>query len=502
MQLARKKRVLWGVLALAGLTFFALGFIGFDAGSLKEKIVAAVWEKKARKLEIKGDLRLKILPRLAVEMDNARLSGPNGEGEFLEIGQLRGGLQILPLLGGRFIVEQIEVRDFVLFAEQNEDGSTNFDDLFAREEETDSKPLDLAIGKIAFAGGRLSWHELASGQRFILEDFYLNSDLLGMKAQGNLEMGGKVTGAPLEGLLVSFKSGYRIEGEAKTLHLNEADLTLASKEQKLRWRARELTADWGALLLTIAGMKLEGEMGKLTAVLAVDELNLGQESGAVQGGSLRFTLQADESASFSLEAKLPALQGEGGNWHGEPLEASLAGKWQESELTGKIVLPLTLQRHAGGMRIGADGLTLEAKAAGGGLKEALDGSLYGSFALLLPEGTSSGKIELLAGESRLDLDWQTTMPPALVFRASLNKLNVDRYWNMAGSSEEKTDNGEEASSFALPFALDGVLRVGELVVNGMRVENLASRIVWEDGRLALGAEAKEGTEQKSVAPLR
>ncbi|MCL2022564.1 MAG: AsmA family protein [Betaproteobacteria bacterium] len=505
----RIRKALLGTMCLVFLAFLAVCFIGFDGEALKERIVAEAQAKTGRALEIKGALRLKILPRLAVEINDARLSGPNGEGEFLQIGQLRGALEILPLLGGRISVNQVEARDFALFAERNADGSTNFDDLFSKDEESDQKPLDLAIGKLALLGGRLSWHEVASGQRFLLEDVYLRSDAMGLAAEGGLEMGGKIASAPLEGMALKLDARYRIDGATKTLRLDAPRLSSKApgeEKAKLDWSARQVVVDWGALALSMSGLKLEGHYaGRLAAVLELDEFTWRQEGGSAQGGALRLAWRPEESGKkdpdFSLEAKLGALTGAGGNWQGDALEATFAGKWQESNLSGRLVLPFVLQRRDdGGMRLGVEAFTVEAKAAGGRLKEALDTRLQGNFAILLPEGASSGKWQISQADSRLDFAWQTTLPLRLSFQASLNQLDVDRYWDMGAQSarEEEADKtgAEEASSSGPAFAgeVEGILRIGELRVNGIRIENLESRIVWTGGKLIVTAPLGENQD--------
>ncbi|MCL2076704.1 MAG: AsmA family protein [Betaproteobacteria bacterium] len=490
MPRTRKKQALLWAVTLACLAFLALCFIGFDAGVLKGRIVAEVKARKTRSLELNGSLRLKILPRLAVEMNDVRLSGPNGEGEFLKIGRLEGALEILPLIKGRYSVNRIEARDFALFAERNEDGSTNFDDLFAKDEETDQTALDFAIGRIALQGGRLSWHEVASGERFILDDVYLRSGAVGATAEGSLAVGGKVTAAPLEGAVFALDSRYRLDGSK--LWLDEPRLTLETPaKEQIRGTVRQIVADLDAPALSMTGMKLEGHHDQLAANLELDEFNWRQEVGSASGGSLQLSWMPDDSdkPAFSLEAKLDALAGEGGNWQGKA-EATFQGNWQDSKLTGRLALPFAIQAVEGALSV--ETLDVAAKTAGRRLKEALDMRLQGNLEVRLPDGAASGKWQISQADSRLDFDWQLNWPLRFVFKAALNRLDVDRYWSMAGATEEQADKVDAASSSDFSGELDGVLRIGELLVNGIRIENLESRIVWTNGKLAVTAQSGEG----------
>ncbi|MDR0234179.1 MAG: AsmA family protein [Zoogloeaceae bacterium] len=512
MMSIRKKRALCGLAAFVCLAFIIVSVIDFDGEGLKERLVAAVWAEKARKLEIRGALRLKVLPRLGVEMNDVHLSGPNGEGEFLQIGQLRGALEILPLIVGKFSVNRIEARDLTLLAEHYPDGSTNFDDLLAKDEEAEEKPLDFEIGKLVLLGGKFSWHEVASGQKFQLDDVYLRSGAMGLTAHGRLEMGGKLVSAPLEGAIFALDSYYRIDVTAKTLQLDMPRLTLKAREEeqtRLDWTAKQIAADWGAPAFSFSDLKLEGHhtdqnRDKVVASLKLDGLDWHEGGGAVKGGSLRLAWTPDElilraEPYFSLDAKFGAFTGEKGNWQGDTLEGGFQGNWQGSELTGKLALPFAIEaREAGGARFGVETLMVEAKASGGRLKETLDTRLQGNIEVLLPDGKASGKWQLSQADSRLDFDWQLTLPLRLTFKAALNQLDVDRYWTMeAGSRKEEEDEAEEdeetdevlSSDFS--GELDGILRIGRLRVNGIQIENLESRVVLADGKLAVTSPPEE-----------
>jgi len=515
MKMPNKKRVLWGLAGFFCLVFLVVSVLDFDGEAFKEQLVAEVWAQKARKLEIRGALRLKILPRLAVEMNDVHLSGPNGEGEFLRLGKLLGALEILPLLTGKYSVSRIEARDFALFAKRNPDGTTNFDDLLAKDE-TQQAPLDFEIGKLVLLGGRLSWEDTASGQHFVLDDVHLRSGALGQTAQGRLEMGGKLASAPLEGMAFSLDTHYRLDSAAQSLRLDMPHIILnAQGAEKIRldWKLRQVTANWGEPAVALANLSLEGsyenrQQEKFGATLGLEVFNWRQEGGLAEGGTLQLTWTPNtllkRQPIFALDAKLPKLTGEGGNWQGDALEGSFQGNWQKSHLTGKFVLPFAVQaRPEGGARLGTEALTVTAEATGGRLKEALDARLLGNWETLLPDGASSGQLRLSQADSHLDLDWQLTLPLHLTFKAILDRLDVDRYWALeAGSdgegeiktvaTEPSADANEAASDFA--GAVEGTLRIGELKVNGIRIENLESRIVWTGEELAVTAvQAKEAS---------
>lgn len=515
-QPARKKRILWSVAGVLCLAFLVFCFVGFDGEAFKEQLVAEVWAQKARKLEIRGALRFKILPRLAVEINDVHLSGPNGEGEFMRMGKLQGALEILPLLTGKFSVNRIEARDFALFAKRNPDGTTNFDDLLAKDEtETESAPLDFEIGRLVLLGGRLSWEDAAGGQHYELEEVYLRSDAIGLTAQGRLEMGGKI-----KDIVFTLDTRYAVNSAAQSLQLDTLHVTLkppGAEKIRLDWTMRQFTANWGEPALAFADLKLEGSYENhsqetLVATLKLAEFDWRPEGGSAQGGAFEVTWTPHAAMNrqplFVLDAKLPRLTGEGSNWQGDALEGSFQGNWQKSQLTGKLVLPFAVHaRPEGGVRLGMETLTVEAEALGGRLKEALNVRLLGNWETLLPDGASSGKLQLSQADSRLDLDWQLSLPFQLTFKAILNRLNVDRYWTMeaensgeaavkaeADEAESLVETQESSSDF--PGTLDGTVRIGELIVNGIRIENLESRIGWTDGALAVTPQAKEAVSSE------
>ena len=121
--------------ALAGLLVFTLAIgvvIGaflytFEANSFKSEIVQLIKEKQQRDLVIEGDIKVTFFPKLGVDLGKVSLSQRNSAKEF-RYEHARLYVAMAPLLGKRFVVEQILIDGLRVDLVRYKDGSTNFDD--------------------------------------------------------------------------------------------------------------------------------------------------------------------------------------------------------------------------------------------------------------------------------------------------------------------------------------------------------------------------------------
>ncbi len=140
------RRVFIGIalLLLLLLTLAAFFIATFDANSHKARLTSLVKEKTGRELSIPGSVRLKLFPSVRLELDRAILNEKNSSTAFATIEVVKLSLRLWPLLQSQVRLDQVEVGNFSVALKRFANGTTNFDDLIAKDESPSSLRFDLA----------------------------------------------------------------------------------------------------------------------------------------------------------------------------------------------------------------------------------------------------------------------------------------------------------------------------------------------------------------------
>ncbi len=139
-------RLLIGIaLLLLLLVAAAVFFVAtFDANSHKVRVAAMVKEKIGRELSIPGAVRLKLFPKLRLELDRAVLNEKNSTQAFATIEAVKLSLRPWPLINGEVLLDQMEIGNFDVKLKRFANGTTNFDDLISKDESPPTLHFDLA----------------------------------------------------------------------------------------------------------------------------------------------------------------------------------------------------------------------------------------------------------------------------------------------------------------------------------------------------------------------
>lgn len=259
--------ILVALIAIAAAVFV----VTFDANRYKATIVDFVEQRTQRKLAIEGDLSLRVLPRIALSVGRAQLSGPAGRGEFAQIESARIGVALRPLLSREVRVERIALDGLKLEAVRRRDGSTNFDDLLAlgdssnapaqRDAPQPSKNAGdaataaataVSIAQLQLRNSSVGWTDEANGSEWRLQALDLDADRIASGEPGRLRLTGRLLGKqPQIDAQLELEGGYRAEFDTGRVELND-----------VRFAARTddgIAASVDAPALAIAGSTVEGK---------------------------------------------------------------------------------------------------------------------------------------------------------------------------------------------------------------------------------------------------
>ena len=123
-----------------------------DVNRFKPEIERAVADHTGRRLTIDGELSLSLLPQPALTLPRATLSGPGGSGEFAGLAGARVDVALWPLLRGRLTADAVRIDGLRVRIVREPDGRTNVDDLLGGPRAAGGARRDANAGVAGGAG--------------------------------------------------------------------------------------------------------------------------------------------------------------------------------------------------------------------------------------------------------------------------------------------------------------------------------------------------------------
>ena len=116
-----------GIVALLGALLLGV-WLFVNPNAYKGRIAAAVQESTGRELKLQGDIKLSVIPWVALELGPASLGNPPGFSDepFLSFTHASVRVRLLPLLRQRLEVARVEVEGLDLRLRRNAAGRGNW----------------------------------------------------------------------------------------------------------------------------------------------------------------------------------------------------------------------------------------------------------------------------------------------------------------------------------------------------------------------------------------
>lgn len=125
------KRILIGLVALILLLIIGVAvlFIVIDPNDYRDELSAMAYKATGRKIELNGDIGLKIIPTLAFTIKDVSVEqDPSfGEGRLAHVDELGLNMALFPLLSKRIEVQAINLKGLTLNVIENAQGRYNFE---------------------------------------------------------------------------------------------------------------------------------------------------------------------------------------------------------------------------------------------------------------------------------------------------------------------------------------------------------------------------------------
>lgn len=453
------------LLAVAGLVLIVLAgvawlVLSFDANRYKSVAVDWVQQHKQRTLAI-GDVQLKVLPRLQVELSQVALSEyRQPQQPFVQLESARLTVQLLPLLKKQLVVDEVAAQGLQLHYSRDEAGKSNIDDLLQPAEPSKPAPTQ---PQQPDSGAPL----LFDVSSIDLKNLQLQID----DSKGHLH--GKVT-------LASLNTG-RLSPDVLTPISLAADVQLS--EPKLAAQLR------GSLQLMIdLGQADAPEKRAIKLATHKVELNLGLQMGALDLKDSRLTLErfdlapaeqklgldqlgllvqgalgADKGAAqpFKVELNWPQLAIQGQQLQGSALSGSFA-------LQGPAALQGTLSSGAPSgsfeaIKVPAFKLALGAATSGAGASR-VNGTVQTDISAL----TKTSQVTLDALSIDASVQNPALQPLKITAKGKVEASPKTSHWQLAGqmNAQAFSTDGQITLGGKVP-QLQAQARFGELDLDAL-----------------------------------
>ncbi|XZG71107.1 AsmA family protein [Chitinibacteraceae bacterium HSL-7] len=499
------------LLLVAALALLALLPPLLDAEPLRNFVQAAVFDSSGRTLSIKGATRIHLLPHPGVSVEQLTLSEQDGTTPFARADRLNAEISLWALMTqGRLEVNTLEIDDARMVIRKRADGSYNFDDLLA--DSASPQNVSFRLNQFEMKNARLDFVEPGRSVSLYGLDVAL-ADITN-PTRGSFEAHGMLgswrNGAEQWSVMLDARSALRYEASRRRIHIAALNIDAEQRGDT----AQQIAVSKGTL-------HAEGQL-----VLGWQPLRLASGAFSMAASATR----ADQAWQFTLDA--PAFRFERGLAVIDQLALKAEARAAEQRLVTEFKLPKLLGTDRGSLRADEAAIAVQHTSPTHkirldfisplelyrGTRLKLDGfALTGRFGhQSLPRGEIplqlNGNAELDLASEKLAVTQQGLLDnqplssafelndfvsPRYRFSADLARLDLTPYLPVVSDSAKQIT---PAARFDLDWLrtlnAQGMLSLGELVLNNLRLEHLAFGLNARDGVAylsPLSARVYEGT---------
>lgn len=339
------------VLILISLIAISIAPLVFDPNDYKVEIAHMVKKQTGRNLNIEGDLKLQVLPKLAVTTEKISLGNRAGFGQqtFMKIDHAYFRIRLIPLFSKQIKIKKIVLRGVDVHLVRREDNQTNWGDLSNPSDSTTKRPIPiryqnlqpglnqavasplaaLVATKIDIFDAEVNLDDKVSGNHVVVQDiefimgrFGFNQSVY-VKLQGSLAnskppfreaatISGQIfVNENLDNFRVEkFRWASQLDGDLIPVEFRQAELTTAAEinlaNHTLSATNLRLIANQTSIGANISASRIL-EKPELDASISIDQANPGKimqlagieytpkDPAALQTLNGKFTLALNES---------------------------------------------------------------------------------------------------------------------------------------------------------------------------------------------------------------
>lgn len=343
------KYVLVGIGGLLGLVIIGLAVIAatFDPNDYKPLIVKLVKEKKERTLNIEGDIKLAFWPKLGADLGKVALSEHKADAEFASMQSAKVFVAVMPLLAGQLVVDTVRIDGVKANIVRFKDGTTNFDDLLSKEEESEEIKFD--IDGVVVTNAALNLKDEMGGRNFSISNANIKTGHIAKNEPIDLDAQFHIQGdnpainadAQIKGTLLADTEHQQFGAKGLDLALQGDVVTLKALDLKL---SGSLDAKPQSMEFEVDGLKLSAKanMQGKSIDLSLEAPQLTAQKDEVSGKEAKLSLtQTQGNDTFSAKLTIANLKGSPKAFQSSGINGEISGKQGARTLAGTFSSPFS-----------------------------------------------------------------------------------------------------------------------------------------------------------------
>lgn len=493
------KRILkysaFGFAGLIGLLLIVVAVVAatFNPNDYKQQVIDLVQTKKQRTLKLDGDIKLAFWPKIGANLGKVSLSEHKGNNEFAAVESVKVSLALIPLLKKELVVDTVYIDGARANIVKYKDGTTNFDDLLSKEEESEIIKFDIDGVKVTNSAANYS--DEGSGAKYNITKFNLTSGHFALAEPVDVETDFSITAnQPVVAANAKIKGNFLVDPEAK--HFAAKDLDVKIQGDLLGGKEVEITAsgdidakpETKEFLIDSLKLAASGQFSgaKLTIDLNAPELKALKDEVTSQKVTVNL-VQEKAGDTFKVNMVLADTKGSPKALQSSGITGDISGTQGKRTINGKFSSPFSgnlessifdLPKLAGNLDIKDPALP--------------NGGVKGTFALSLHTDT---KQELI--DSKFNLKVDTTQlngdvavasfkQPNIKFNLNADTLDLNKLLGTSKAAKAEPASQKPTDLSALKnLLLDGKIRIGNLLYDKYRLSGLNVNVKADGEKLLL-----------------
>lgn len=484
----------YGLGGLIGLVLLVVTIVAatFNPNDYKQKVIDLVQEKKERTLKLDGDIKLAFWPKIGADLGKISLSEHKNSKEFASVNSVKVSLALLPLLKKELIVDTIYIDGAQANIVKYKDGSTNFDDLLSKEEE--SQDIKFDVDGVKVTNSAMNYTDEGSGAKYALSKFNLTSGHIALAEPVELATDFTISANQPEIIADAKLKGIFLVDPA-TKHFVAKGLDAMIKGDLLGGKNVDITAsgdidakpDTREFLIDSLKLAASGQFSGAKLTIDLNAPELVAQKNEVTSKKVTVSLSQDKAGdTFKANLVLADIKGSPKALQSSGITGDLAGVQGKRSINGKFSSPFTgnlenlifdLPKLAGNLDIKDPSLP--------------NGAMQGQFDLSLhtdiKNELANSKFNLNIDETKLKGDLAVTSfkKPNIKFNLKADKLNLNKLMAKSNQPAAKDDNKPADLSALKALLLDGKLNVGSILYDKYQISGLNVNIKADGEKLAL-----------------
>lgn len=493
-----KKLIKYGLFGLGGVVALLILVVAviaatFNPNDYKPLVVKMVKDKKERTLNIEGDIKLAFWPKIGANLGKVSISEHKSDKEFASIQSAQVALAVLPLLKKQLVVDTIYIDGAKANIIKYKDGTTNFDDLLSKEEESEEIKFD--VDGVKVTNSAVAYTDEGSGAQYALSKFNLTSGHIALAEPIDLTTDFSIkANQPAVSADVKVKGNFLADPENKHFFAKGLDATitgdlLGGKDVSIKASGDiDAKPETREFLVDSLKLALNGQFSGAKITLDLNAPELIAKKDEVTGKKVTVNLTQDK-AGDTLKANLvladikgspKALQSSGisGDISGKQGARSIDGKFS-SPFQGNLEnLIFDLPKLAGNVDIKDPALPNGAAKVGFALSLHTDAK----------QEQINSKFNLNVDATKLngDVAVNSFKKPNVKFNINADTLDLNKLLGSSKSKKAEPASNKPADLSALKnMLLDGKINIGNLIYDKYRLSGLNVNVKADGEKLTL-----------------